>query len=35
MDTYNNGNLAIFDIDTPEDLGEVINKIDAKINSLF
>lgn len=38
---YNKGNLIILDVDhidfvdSPEDLGEVINKIDAEINGLF
>lgn len=39
--TYNKGNLLIIDVDdinfvdNPEDLGEIINKIDAQINGLF
>ncbi|PZW41449.1 MULTISPECIES: deoxynucleoside kinase [Mesonia] len=39
--TYNKGNLLIIDVDdinfvdNPEDLGEIINKIDAEINGLF
>ncbi len=39
--TYNKGNLLIIDVDTldfvanPEDLGGIINKIDAQINGLF
>ena len=38
---YNKGNLLIVDVDnmdfvsTPEDLGNIINKIDAEINGLF
>jgi deoxyadenosine/deoxycytidine kinase len=38
---YDKGNLIIFDVDNinfvdnPEDLGEVINKIDAEIHGLF
>ncbi len=38
---YDKGNLLIIDVDTlnfvdnPEDLGDVINKIDAQINGLF
>jgi deoxyadenosine/deoxycytidine kinase len=38
---YDKGNLLIIDVDTidfvtkPEDLGFVINKIDAEINGLF
>ncbi len=38
---YNNGNLLIIDVDNldfvanPEDLGGIINKIDAQINGLF
>lgn len=39
--TYDKGNLLIIDVDNldfvanPEDLGEIINKIDAQINGLF
>jgi deoxyadenosine/deoxycytidine kinase len=39
--TYNKGNLLIIDVDdldfvaNPEDLGGIINKIDAQINGLF
>ncbi len=39
--TYNKGNLLIIDVDAldfvdnPEDLGHIINKIDAQINGLF
>ena len=39
--TYNKGHLLIIDVDTldfvdnPEDLGDIINKIDAQINGLF
>jgi deoxyadenosine/deoxycytidine kinase len=39
--TYDKGNLLIVDVDNldfvanPEDLGEIINKIDAQINGLF
>jgi len=39
--TYNKGNLLIIDVDDinfvdkPEDLGEIINRIDAEINGLF
>jgi deoxyadenosine/deoxycytidine kinase len=39
--TYNKGNLLIIDVDAldfvdnPEDLGDIINKIDAQINGLF
>ncbi|MFD2696473.1 deoxynucleoside kinase [Mesonia sediminis] len=39
--TYDKGNLLIIDVDNinfvdnPEDLGEIINKIDAEINGLF
>jgi len=39
--TYNKGNLLIIDVDdinfvdNPEDLGGIINKIDAEINGLF
>ncbi|MFD2828000.1 hypothetical protein DSM03_1011150 [Leeuwenhoekiella aestuarii] len=38
---YNKGNLLIIDVDNinfvdnPEDLGDIINKIDAEINGLF
>ena len=38
---YNKGNLLIIDVDNldfvanPEDLGNIINKIDAQINGLF
>jgi deoxyadenosine/deoxycytidine kinase len=38
---YDKGNLLIIDVDNldfvanPEDLGEIINKIDAQINGLF
>ena len=38
---YNKGNLLIIDVDTldfvtnPEDLGSIINKIDAEIHGLF
>ena len=41
IDTYDKGNLIILDVDeidfvdNPEDLGEIINKIDAEINGLF
>jgi len=39
--TYDKGNLLIIDVDdldfvaNPEDLGDIINKIDAQINGLF
>jgi deoxyadenosine/deoxycytidine kinase len=39
--TYDKGNLLIIDVDNldfvanPEDLGSIINKIDAQINGLF
>ncbi|TXK73886.1 deoxynucleoside kinase [Mesonia sp. HuA40] len=39
--TYDKGNLLVIDVDNinfvdnPEDLGEIINKIDAEINGLF
>ncbi|MCB0373826.1 MAG: deoxynucleoside kinase, partial [Muricauda sp.] len=39
--TYEKGKLLIFDVDNldfvadPEDLGEVINRIDAEIHGLF
>jgi deoxyadenosine/deoxycytidine kinase len=38
---YDKGNLLIIDVDkldfvtNPEDLGDIINKIDAQINGLF
>jgi len=38
---YNKGNLLIIDVDNldfvanPEDLGDIINRIDAEINGLF
>ena len=38
---YNKGNLLIVDVDNinfvdnPEDLGDIINKIDGEINGLF
>jgi deoxyadenosine/deoxycytidine kinase len=38
---YDKGNLLIIDVDpldfvdNPEDLGEIINKIDAEIHGLF
>jgi hypothetical protein len=38
---YNKGNLLIIDVDkidfvdNPEDLGDIINRIDAQINGLF
>jgi deoxyadenosine/deoxycytidine kinase len=38
---YNKGNLLIIDVDkfnfvdSPEDLGDIINKIDAELNGLF
>ena len=41
IDKYDKGNLIILDVDeidfvdNPEDLGEIINKIDAEINGLF
>ena len=41
IDTYDKGNLVVLDVDNinfvdnPEDLGDVINKIDAEINGLF
>lgn len=41
ISTYDKGNLLIIDVnnidfvDNPEDLGEVIDKIDAQINGLF
>ncbi|OWP78285.1 deoxynucleoside kinase [Flavobacterium oreochromis] len=41
IQTYNKGNLLIIDVDNinfvdnPEDLGMIINKINAKINGLF
>ena len=41
ISTYKKGNLLIIDVDhldfvaNPEDLGEIINKIDAEINGLF
>ncbi len=41
ISNYDRGNLLIIDIDknnfpeNPEDLGEIINKIDAEINGLF
>ena len=41
ISTYTKGNLLIIDVDqldfvaNPEDLGEIINKIDAQINGLF
>lgn len=41
ISTYEKGNLLIIDVDSldfvanPEDLGEIINKIDAQINGLF
>jgi deoxyadenosine/deoxycytidine kinase len=41
IDQYDKGNVIILDVDeidfvdNPEDLGEIINKIDAEINGLF
>jgi len=41
IDKYDKGNVIILDVDNidfvdnPEDLGEIINKIDAEINGLF
>jgi deoxyadenosine/deoxycytidine kinase len=41
ISTYDKGNLLIIDVDAldfvdnPEDLGDIINKIDAEINGLF
>ncbi|SDI36005.1 deoxynucleoside kinase [Winogradskyella thalassocola] len=41
ISTYDKGNLLIIDVDNldfvanPEDLGDIINKIDAQINGLF
>ena len=41
VNTYEKGNLLVIDVDNinfvdePEDLGQVINKIDAEINGLF
>ena len=41
IDKYDKGNVIVLDVDNidfvdnPEDLGEIINKIDAEINGLF
>ena len=41
ISTYDKGNLLIIDVDNidfvnnPEDLGTIINRIDAEINGLF